>query len=137
MPALNLPYLLALVLVDGGLDFVAAQSRKRFTGDERIAARMATIDVVHDPAQERGAGRERTESARVTAHLVGGGVVERFVPFVRGFPSHPMSDVDVEAKALDLLGPHLGATGAADVVSTCRRLDEVDDLRPLVRLLAR
>lgn len=39
--------------------FEHAQSLDRMHGDERIAARMATVEVVHDPAQETGTGRAR------------------------------------------------------------------------------
>src|SRR5690606_18686488 len=66
MPALNLRYLTAVILEDGALDVVAAQSLHRLRHDPAVAARMATVEVVHDPDQETGDGRQRAESARVT-----------------------------------------------------------------------
>ena len=108
MPALNLRYLAAIILIDGHLDFVAAQSLDRLRHDEEVAARMATVEVVHDPAQEAGSGRARAESARVTVTLRSGAVVERFVGSVPGFPTHPMGRAEVEAKARDLHDPPPG-----------------------------
>lgn len=137
MPALNLRYLSALILEDGGLDFVACQSLERMHGDAGIARRMGQVDVVHDPAQETGSGRDRAESARVTATLRDGTTIERFVPYVRGFPSHPMSRHDVEVKALELLGPHLGSDRAAAIVDRCRRLDQLERADELIALIAR
>ena len=81
---------------------------------------MERVEVRHDPGQESGPGAERTESARVMVWLRDGEVHERFVPHVLGFPSHPMGADDVEAKALDLVVPHLGARRAEALVEACR-----------------
>lgn len=136
MPALNLRYLTALILIDGRLDFVAAQSLERMHHDAEVAARMATVEVVHDPAQETGTGRDRAESARVTATLRSGEMIERYVPHVRGFPTHPMDRADVEDKARELMTPHLGARADA-VVEACRHLDQLERVDVLVDLVAR
>jgi 2-methylcitrate dehydratase PrpD len=136
MPALNLRYLAAVVLVDGELGFEAAQSLERMRHDPAIADRMRRVDVVHDPAQEAGTGRDRTESARVTVTLRSGRVVERVVPHVPGYPSHPLGRDAVEAKALGLLAPRLGDRRAGEVVAACRELDRLARVDDLVRLLA-
>jgi 2-methylcitrate dehydratase PrpD len=136
MPALNLRYLTAVILIDGRLDFLAAQSIERMHDDPQVAARMATVDVVHDPTQEPGPGRARTESALVTLTLSSGAVLERFVPSVRGFPTHPMDAGEVVAKARELLSPHLAADRVEAVVDSCLRLDTLDDAGRLVRLIA-
>lgn len=137
MPALNLRYLTALILSDGRLDFVATQSLERMHTDSAIGSWMDRVEVVHDPAQETGTGRDRAESARVTITLVDGTVHERFVPFVRGFPSHPMSRDDVETKARELLAPHLGDERTATIVDRCRRLGELERADELIGLIAR
>ncbi|MCR5876777.1 MmgE/PrpD family protein [Phenylobacterium sp. J426] len=117
MPALNLRYLSAIILLDGRLDFVSAQSLERMHGDERAKALMSRVDVAHDPAQEHAPGEARTESARVVVVQQDGRRFEIYVPYVVGFPSHPMSKADVEAKALELMTPRLGAGRARDVVA--------------------
>lgn len=123
MPALNLRYLSAIILLDGRLDFVAAQSLERRWGDADVLALMERVDVRHDPAQEAGAGAARTESARVTVELRDGRRLERFVPHVVGFPSHPMGADEVVAKARELVSPQLGAAGADRLVEACLSVD--------------
>lgn len=137
MPALNLRYLTSIILLDGRLDFHDAQSLERMHTDPSVAERMAVVDVVHDPDQESGPGRERTESARVTLTLGSGQRIERFVPHVVGFPSHPMSREQVEQKATELVAPHLGHERAAELVDVCRRLDALDRAADLIDLVAR
>jgi 2-methylcitrate dehydratase PrpD len=137
MPALNLRYLSAIILLDGRLDFVSAQSLDRMRHDARVAELMAKVDVVHDPVQEAEPGTPRTESARVTVVLASGQRLEAYIPHVVGFPSHPMSRDDVEAKALDLMAPHLGEQRARAVVDTVRSLDHLDHGGDLAALIAR
>ncbi len=136
MPALNLPYLAAIILLDGRLDFVAAQSLERRHGDALVGDVMSRVEVRHDPGQESGPGGERTESARVTVWVTDGSIHRRFVPHVLGFPSHPMAAADVEAKALDLVAPHLGAERAAALVAACRDVER-HDAATLAALVAR
>ncbi len=105
MPALNLRYTSALVLLDGRLDFVHVQSRERFLNDVAVHTLMDRIEVIHDPAQEPKVGEPREESARVTITQTNGSRKEIFVPRVLGYPSHPMTRLDVEQKAVALLSP--------------------------------
>ena len=135
MPALNLRYLSAIILLDGHLDFTAAQSLERMASDTAVAALMERVDVRHDPDQESGPGGARTESARVTIELSGSRRLERFVPHVVGFPSHPMSGDEVEAKALELTAPHLGPDGARRLVEACLEGDA--DAETLASLVGR
>lgn len=137
MPALNLRYLAAIILIDGRLDFVAAQSLSRMAQDGEVASLMARVEIVHDPAQEAAPGEPRTESARVTLELAGGRRLTRYVPHVLGFPSHPMGRADVEAKAMELMAPALGAERAQKVVGAVRDLEELPDARQLAALIAR
>ena len=136
MPALNIRYLMAIILLDGRLDFVSAQSLQRMHGDAKAKALMAKVDVVHDPAQEAPEGTPRTESARVVVVQEDGRRHEVFIPYVVGFPSHPMSKADVEGKALELMSPRLGASRARAVVSAVWGLDELRAGGDLARLIA-
>ncbi len=131
MPALNLRYLTAIILLDGRLDFVSAQSLDRMATDTRARALMDSVAIVHDPAQESPPGEARKESARVTVIEQGGRRHEIFTPYVVGYPSHPMSKAEVETKALDLMTPRLGASRAKDVV---KAVWEIDTLRSGARL---
>ncbi|MBI1362099.1 MAG: 2-methylcitrate dehydratase [Alphaproteobacteria bacterium] len=135
MPALNLRYLSSIIIRDGRLDFVSAQSLERMRTDEAVRAFMQRVDIRHDPAQESAPGEARAESARVTV-VDARGKHERFVPYVRGYPSHPMSRADVEGKAMDLMGPRLGVGRARAVVEATAKLETLTSAKRLVGLIA-
>lgn len=136
MPALNLRYLTAIILIDGRLDFTDAQSLERMAKDARARELMNIVDVVHDPGQEVGPGEERKESARVRVSEKSGRSHEIFVPYVPGYPSHPFSKADVESKALELMTPRLGRKRAEDVVAQCWALDSLKSGERLASLIA-
>lgn len=137
MPALNLRYLSAIILLDGRLDFVSAQSLERMAEDPAARALMDRVEIRHDPAQEMPPPAPRPESARVTVGLGDGRQVTAFVPHVLGYPTHPMGRADVEAKALDLMTPPLGADRARAVVDCAAGLETAADCLPLIHLIAR
>lgn len=137
MPALNLRYLTAIILIDGGLDFVAAQSLSRMADDPQVRDMMDRVEIVHDPAQEAAPGTPRTESARVIVRLRGGREVQAYTPYVLGFPSHPMAPGDVEAKALQLMSPHLGEARAQQVIDAVAKIESLDRASALTGLIAR
>lgn len=137
MPALNLRYLSSIILLDGKLDFVAAQSLERMGNDAKVRALMERVTIVHDPAQEAAPGQPRTESARVFVVENGGKKHEIYVPYVVGFPSHPMSREEVESKALELMSPRLGAARAKQVVERVRTLEQLQKASELVGMIAR
>lgn len=131
MPALNLRYTAALVLIDGKLDFHDVQSRERFLNDARVRALMERIRVVHDPAQEVAPPAPREESARITIDLEDGERLETFVPYVLGYPSHPMGRADVEEKVRELLAQ----AGAARPEAIIRIAGQPDALSRAADLL--
>lgn len=137
MPALNLRYLFSIILLDGRLDFVAAQSLERMHNDSAVKALMTKIDVQHDSAQEAPKGSPRTESARIEVTLTDGTRKEIYVPYVLGFPSHPMGKADVEAKALELMAPCLGDARARDVIAQIDTIDTMPKAGALIGLIAR
>lgn len=137
MPALNLPYLCAIILIDGRLDFTAAQSLERMAGDARVKALMAKVEVIGDPSQEAPSGQPRAESARVTVVEGSGARREAFTPYVPGYPSHPLDRPGVEAKALALMMPSLGARRAKAVVDQVWALDSLKTGGRLAGLIAR
>lgn len=137
MPALNLPYLSAIILTDGHLDFVSAQSLARMAQDKGVRALMTRVEIRHDPAQEVAPPAPRPESARVTVTLGDGRCESAFVGHVLGYPTHPMGRADVEAKALDLMSPALGAARARAVVAFVANLEAAPRLDPLIQLIAR
>ena len=137
MPALNLRYLSAIILLDGRLDFVSAQSLERMAQDDAARALMERVEIRHDPAQEVPPPAPRPESARVSVLLADGRRETTFVPHVLGYPTHPMGLADVEAKALALMTPRLGPERASAVVAAVSELEAAPDCLPLIELIAR
>jgi len=133
MPALNLPYLCAVIALDGALGFEMADSRERMTEDAAVQQLMARVQVRHDPAQE---AVPRKESARVTVRLQDGRSEAVFVEHVRGYPANPMTHADVEAKARELITPVLGRTRTDALVELVWRIDELPDAAVLADAMA-
>jgi 2-methylcitrate dehydratase PrpD len=136
MPALNLRYLSSIILIDGKLDFVSAQSLQRMASDENAKALMHKVTIAHDPAQEAKPGQPRTESARVIVVENSGQKHEIYVPYVVGFPSHPMSREDVESKAMELMSPRLGAARSKQVIERVRSLEQLERGSDLIAMIA-
>jgi 2-methylcitrate dehydratase PrpD len=105
--------------------------------DQAARALMDRVEIRHDPAQEIPPPAPRPESARVTVHLADGRQERAFVPHVLGYPTHPMGKTDVEAKALDLMTPFLGAARAQAVIDAAAGLETAPDCLSLIRLIAR
>lgn len=135
MPALNIPYLAAIIMLDGRLDFVDAQSLDRMTSDEAAKAFARKVEVVADTAQETGEGEERTESARVTIALADGSQKSRYVAYVPGFPTHPMEKSEVETKARELTEPVIGKAKSDRLIALCDGLDDLETVDPIVDLM--
>ncbi len=136
MPALNLRYLASIILIDGRLDLVAAQDRNRFNSDARVRALMEKMDVVHAPDLEVAAGEVRTEPARVTLIDKRTGRHNLFVPYVRGFPSHPMTREDVTDKAMELMWPVLGRPRAQQVIDATMNIERLERAAEIVGMIA-
>ena len=135
MPALNIPYLAAIIVLDSRLDFVDAQSLSRQENDEQARAFARKVTVVRDEAQEMGEGEDRTESARVTVTLKDGRTEERYVAYVPGFPTHPLGKAEVEEKAIELIEPVLGRSKADRLVALCDGLDDAPSIEPIIDLM--
>lgn len=135
MPALNLRYLAAIILIDGRLDLLAAQDRERFNNDSAVHAMMEKMDVIHAPDLEASEGETRTEPARVTLRDARSGEHKVFVPFVRGFPSHPMTRQDVIDKAHELISPVLGDARTREIIELTMNIEDLPNAKDLIPLL--
>ena len=135
MPALNIPYLAAIIMLDGRLDFVDAQSLDRMVNDQAAIAFASKVEVVADAAQETGEGEDRTESARVTITMTDGSTKSRYIAYVPGFPTHPVSKDDVETKARELVEPVIGNAACGQLIALCENLDGLKTVDPIVELM--
>ena len=131
MPALSLPYLCAVILEDGKLDFTQAQSHERFVSPS-IREKMSCVEVLYDASQER---EPRSESALVTITLEDKSQISHFVEHVLGYPTRPMSRDDVESKARELITPIMGEERTQLLVDTIWHIEDLDDIGKLIPLL--
>jgi 2-methylcitrate dehydratase PrpD len=137
MPALNLPYLCSVILLDKKLDFDTAQDLERMHNDAQVRELMPRVEVRLDRSQEATPPAPRVESARVTLTRRDGTQEVDFVEHVRGFPANPMSHEDVEAKALELMVPKLGEKRAHTVVELVWGIDTLPDVSVLIEAIAK
>jgi 2-methylcitrate dehydratase PrpD len=131
VPNLCVQHLLAVLLRDGGLGFGAAHDRARMR-DPAILALRERIRLMPDPELTR-ALPPRQAIVEVTTQ--GRGRLREHARAVRGTPDNPMDRREVEAKALDLLGPVLGAERAHALVAEIRRVERAASVRSLRPLL--
>jgi 2-methylcitrate dehydratase PrpD len=131
VPNLCVQHLLAVLLLDGGLGFLATHDRARMR-DPQVLALRARVKAVADAELTR-ALPPRQAIVRVTTR--DGRELEQRARAVRGTPDNPMARAEVEAKAKDLLAPVLGTERAAALAAAVWRLERLASVRSLRPLL--
>jgi 2-methylcitrate dehydratase PrpD len=129
MPDINLQYIFAVALIDGGVSFAAAHDVDRMN-DPAIRTLRSRVTLIGD-----GALGEGGHPAIVKVTLKGGKTATRRVEGFRGMAENPMSTAEVEKKARDLIEPVMGADKTRKLIETVRDLEKVKkarDLRPLL-----
>jgi 2-methylcitrate dehydratase PrpD len=132
MPAVNLQFQIALLLVDGRLSFDSGHEETRMS-EPHIAELSQRIHIDARPEQ---AFIDNSRQAIVTATLRDGRVLRHHTLHVRGTPADPMTQAEVEDKARDLMTPVLG-DGCAILVRRLCELDQVGGVRELRPLLGK
>ncbi|MBI4184065.1 MAG: MmgE/PrpD family protein [Proteobacteria bacterium] len=127
IPDICLQHLLALMLVDGTVTFAASHDESR-VADPTLNAVRKRVRLVATPELPR-------RQAIVEVETGDGRRLRRRVDVVRGTPDNPMPRAEVEAKALDLIAPVLGADRArrlAEAIWRIEGLKSACELRPLL-----
>ncbi len=130
MPDINLQYLFAVALLDGGLTFASAHDKERMN-HRQVQELRSRVTLLGDP--ELG---ESGHSAVVKVNLTSGKTVTQRVEFFRGKAENPMSTEEVEAKARDLIEPVFGSSRCGQLIDAIRGLDRLKSVRDLRPLLA-
>jgi len=131
MPNICVQHQLALMLVDGGFSFKSAHDRARMK-DPRILALRKRIVVQGDPGLTDKLRRWR---CAMTITLNDGRKLQHETLSAKGGFDNPVSRSDEEAKALDLMGPVLGARRARKLIAALWEIDRVRNVRVLRKLL--
>ena len=67
--------------------------------------------------------------------LTDGSERTRYVAYVPGFPTHPMSTDEIETKARELVQPALGKRKADRLIDLCADLDRLQSVDPIIELM--
>ena len=130
MPNLNVQHLIAMLLVDGALSFATIHDEQRMQ-DSRILSLRRKIALV--PSEELAHARPRRQ-AIVIVHTRDGRVLSKRTVAVRGTPDNPMTQAEVEEKALDLIAAVLGAARGREILRAIVKLETMPDITALRQL---
>lgn len=131
MPDVNCQHLIATALVDGGVSFEKSHSREHMS-DPQISAIMKRVQVVGDPKLNDPAA---PRSGLVEVTLKDGKTVTHFTRFPPGTKENPLDNDRMNAKARDLMTPVLGAAKTQAALEQVNNLENVANVRDLVRSL--
>ncbi|HEY6254754.1 MAG TPA: MmgE/PrpD family protein [Xanthobacteraceae bacterium] len=130
-PDLCLQHLAALMIVDRGASFLSVHDAARMS-DPKVLAIRKLVELV--PSEELQAAVPPRQSI-VRIDLADGRSLSRRTAVVRGTAGNPMDAKEVEAKALDLMAPVLGAARAHELIAAIGDLERIGQVSDLRRLL--
>ncbi len=131
MPSVNAQHLAALMLVDGTIGFISSHDEVRMRDPDVFALRQRVTLSAHEELSRTAVSRQ----AIVDLHLHDGRKLSHRTHAVRGTVKNPMSRPEVEAKALDLMQPLLGAEAARRGVDMIWNIESAASLAPLAALI--
>ncbi len=127
----SIPYAVAAAIVTGGADVTAFYPERLADADTASLARR--VKVLAD--EEMDLRRYDYPAARVKVFLTGNRVLEESVTAHYGDSANPVTREDLVGKFNFLAVDTLGEAGAAKVVDTVARLEELPDIGELTELL--
>jgi len=130
MSDISLQYLLAVMLIDGTVTFKAAHDFTRMR-DLRVRRLHSRIVPVGDPGLTDPLRRWRS-AMEVT--LKDGRSFAHQTLAAKGTFENPLTRVEVDEKALDLMAPILGKRRAAELMAALHRVQEMKNVRSLRKL---
>jgi 2-methylcitrate dehydratase PrpD len=132
MPDINLQYIMAVMILDGRLGFDAAHDYRRLK-EKKIRQMMTRVELVGDQPVQPAAPRP----AVVEVTTRSGENLRQQITNSRGTAENPMTDQDVETKALDLIAPALGDARSRELIERIRGLESLTTVRDITALLSR
>jgi 2-methylcitrate dehydratase PrpD len=126
-----LQHLVAMMIVDGGVTFGSIHDAARMSDPKVLAVRKLVGAVPNQELVTAVPARQ----AIVKIETADGRTLNHRTYEVRGTPGNPMNSDEVAAKALDLMAPVLGATGANELIAAVYKLDSFGPVSGLRRLL--
>jgi 2-methylcitrate dehydratase PrpD len=127
MPDINLQHLVAVMLLDGTVNFKSSHDFERLR-DPRAARYRKRVKLV---GVARMTNVERRWLGEVEIALRDGRTLKHYTYAARGSSFNPMTRAEENAKALDLLVPSLGRQRAQRLIDTVWNIEKVKDIRQL------
>ena len=121
------PYLIAHALIHGSVRLDAFDDDRR--RDPQLLALMRKTTLAEDPALTATFPNQR--AAHVAIVMRDGTRLEHFAPYRKGDPEAPLSDADIDAKFMELVGPVLGEKESRALLAALWKLDSLDGLPAL------
>ncbi len=129
-PDISVQHLLALMLVDGTVNFATTHDHGRVK-DSKVKAMRRRIQTVGDPSLTDSLRRWRC-AMEIT--LKDGRVLKHQTMAARGTAENPVTLQDATKKSMDLLTPVLGRKRAQMLITTLSNIDSVANVRALRKL---
>ncbi|MBI2509748.1 MAG: MmgE/PrpD family protein [Betaproteobacteria bacterium] len=133
MPDISVQHLLAVMLLDGGVTFASAHDFRRMKDPKALELRKR-IEVVGDPGLTDVQRRWRCV---MEVKLRDGRSLTHQTMAAKGSFENPLTPVEENEKALDLIAPVLGKARSLALLFTLWNFDLLKDVRALRRLYAR
>ena len=130
-PDLSLQHLVAMMIVDRGATFASVHDAARMS-DPRVLAVRKLVELVGSEELQKA---KPARQAIVQIDLADGRSLSHRTTIVRGTAGNPVNAQEVEAKALDLMTPVLGAGRTKDLIAAIRSLDTFGPVSGLRSLL--
>jgi len=129
MPNLNVQHLMAMLLTDGTLSFRAIHDKKRMRNSPILELRRKIALV----SSEELARALPPRQAIVIVKTQDGRLLSKRAVAVRGTPDNPMTQAEIEEKALDLIAEVLGLRRGRAILRAMASLEKVPDVTMLRR----
>ena len=120
------------MIVDRGATFASVHDLARMR-DPKVLAIRKLVELV--PSRGTASGDAAARQAIVRIDTADGRSLTHRTNVVRGTPGNPMDAKEVEAKALDLMAPVLGAARANELIAALGNLDRFGPVSGLRGLL--
>jgi 2-methylcitrate dehydratase PrpD len=129
-PDISLQHLVALMMVDGTVNFKSAHDFKRMR-DPRVTRLKSCIELVGSAKMTDPLRRWHAEAE---IKLRDGRTLKHYTYAARGSSYNPMIRTEENTKALDLLAPVLGRRRGQLLIDTVWSIEKVADVRALRKL---
>jgi len=131
MPEICLQHILALMLVDKKMSFVAAHDRGRMFDPKVLEVRQ----LIELEGNDELSKHMPTRQGIVSIHLKDASVLEHYTQAVKGTPPNPMNRLELQDKCIDLMAPIIGQTQSRDLCNMVWNLEGLARIEPLMELL--